>query len=76
MEPRGDWSAYTCRDSGAPLKGSPDGTSKPGTNLAAGGRLYSERVISMIQLVSHVFPPSQEKACSHRQELGVMFDQT
>ena len=30
----------------------------------------------MIQFVSHVFPESNEYACSHRAEVRVMFDQT
>src|SRR5262249_49385789 len=36
----------------------------------AGGHLSPLRVMSMIQFVSQVRPPSPEKACSQRQELG------
>src|SRR5919108_4442095 len=36
---------------------------------------YSCRVNSAIQLVSHVFPPSAENACSQRQEVSVISEQ-
>src|SRR6266516_4042345 len=35
----------------------------------------SSRVMSEIQLVSHVFPPSMEKACSQRQVVSVILEQ-
>jgi hypothetical protein len=39
-----------------------------------GGDIYRES--SHIQLTSHVFPPSAEKDCSIRDDLGEMLSQT
>src|ERR1044071_7337587 len=39
------------------------------------GGVTHNRSNSMIQLVSQVFPPSAANACSHWQELGLIFDQ-
>src|SRR5215471_12671371 len=37
--------------------------------------LYFSRTQVLIQLVSHVLPPSTEKACSQRQESSLISDQ-
>lgn len=46
----------------------------PGFSSVGGKRLLpSARVGFDIQLVSQVFPPSAENACSQRQESGLIF---